>query len=95
MRRRYSQLRAALSARLTGASLLILCLAAAVPVLSGVGPTGSLTTARGVHTATLLANGKVLVAGGQGTGGYLASAELFDPVAGTSNMHVYFFGSVL
>jgi hypothetical protein len=47
-------------------------------------PTGSLTTARGDHTATLLPNGKVLVAGGFGGGiGYLSSAELYDPASGT------------
>ena len=40
--------------------------------------TGSLATAREVHTATLLPNGKVLVAGGFGTSHYLASAELYD-----------------
>jgi Kelch motif/Galactose oxidase, central domain len=39
--------------------------------------TGSLTTAREVHTATLLPNGKVLVAGGY-NGGFLSSAELYD-----------------
>ena len=46
--------------------------------------TGSLGTARYVHTATLLPNGNVLVAGGiGGSTGYLASAELYDPASGT------------
>jgi len=40
----------------------------------------SLTTGREEHTATLLPNGKVLVAGGtDGRGKVLASAELYDP----------------
>jgi N-acetylneuraminic acid mutarotase len=44
--------------------------------------TGSLAVARGQHTATLLGNGKVLVAGGD-NGGSLGSAELYDTTAGT------------
>jgi N-acetylneuraminic acid mutarotase len=42
----------------------------------------SLLTARHHHTATLLPNGKVLVVGGVGTSGDLASAELYDPTSG-------------
>ena len=45
--------------------------------------TGSLNTARYLHTATLLLNGKVLVTGGFGMDGNLASVELYDPASGT------------
>jgi hypothetical protein len=45
----------------------------------GFAPTGSMAAARQYHTATLLASGKVLIAGGSG----LASTELFDPGTGT------------
>jgi len=50
--------------------------------------TGSLATARGDHTATLLSNGKVLVAGGRpsfsgGGNPPIVSAELYDPASGT------------
>ena len=42
--------------------------------------TGDLVTARELHTATLLPNGRVLVAGGANNiSGSLASAELYDP----------------
>ena len=45
--------------------------------------TGGMTTSRDFHTATLLPNGQVLVAGGYNfTGGDLSSAELFNPVTG-------------
>ena len=46
--------------------------------------TGSLHTARYLHTATLLPNGMVLVAGGLGSNlNALSSAELYDPASGT------------
>jgi hypothetical protein len=45
--------------------------------------TGSMTSARSLHTATLLADGKVLLVGGVGAGGesatYLRTAEIYHP----------------
>lgn len=62
-------------------------------------PTGNMAETRGGHTATLLTNGKVLIAGGTDKGGGLppfyfgngsATAELYDPASGqfspTGNM---------
>ncbi len=53
--------------------------------LGGFTGTGSMVTARFHATATLLNNGKVLMAAGDGmgTGSFLATAELYDPVAGS------------
>ena len=44
--------------------------------------TGPLNVPRYAHTATLLADGSVLVVGGSGPDGALASAERYDPVSG-------------
>jgi N-acetylneuraminic acid mutarotase len=45
--------------------------------------TGPMNIARSGHTATLLPNGKVLVAGGGYNRGFFSSAELYDPATGT------------
>jgi N-acetylneuraminic acid mutarotase len=74
---------------LFGATLLVCLLASATNVMAQEPtwrPTGSLGTARYAHTATLLANGKVLVVGGINVTNpcclMTGSAELFDPATG-------------
>ena len=49
----------------------------------GFQPTGDMGTGRAGQTATLLANGKVLITGGYNATQVLATAELFDPASGT------------
>jgi hypothetical protein len=51
---------------------------------------GDMTTPRTWHTATRLANGRVLVVGGDagGLGQELSSAEIFDPMSGTFSQTV-------
>jgi hypothetical protein len=62
------------------------------PVTQVLMPKGNLTVARDFHTATLLKDGRVLIAGGYNfegevndgiTTGIFASAELYDPSTGT------------
>lgn len=48
------------------------------PAWTAVGP---MAAARYAHAAVLLTDGSVLVAGGWGTGNFLASAETYDPTA--------------
>jgi hypothetical protein len=45
-------------------------------------PTGSMSVGRCLHTATLLRDGRVLVAGGWNGEDDFASAELYDPATG-------------
>lgn len=53
------------------------------PVTDTFTLTGSMKVIRHDFAAVLLANGKVLIAGGSNNSGALASAELYDPVNGT------------
>jgi hypothetical protein len=64
--------------------LVLLALATRTPAGPGkLVPTGDTSTARFSHTATLLLNGKVLIAGGMERNGvWLDSAELYDPAKG-------------
>jgi HEAT repeat protein len=56
------------------------------PVTGKWTETGEMNVARDGHTATLLTNGKVLVAGGYGRSGELLNAELYDPATGKWSM---------
>ena len=73
----------------TALASLILTHAISAQTPGTFGPTGSMTIPRVSHTATLLTNGKVLIAGGIQTvsnPGYInlvtATAELYDPATG-------------
>jgi hypothetical protein len=52
------------------------------PATGKFSSTGSMAVPRANFTATMLATGRVLVAGGGGEGGAGASAELYDPTTG-------------
>jgi hypothetical protein len=45
--------------------------------------TGDMLMSRGSHTATLLNDGTVLIAGGASSGGTTATTEIYDPATGT------------
>jgi hypothetical protein len=53
------------------------------PTTGAWSPTGSMSIARAFHTATLLPDGRVLVAAGLGSSGWLASAEIYNPATGS------------
>jgi hypothetical protein len=53
------------------------------PMTGAFAPAGPMVTARTWHTATLLADGRVLIAGGEDASeAFPTSAELFDPTTG-------------
>jgi hypothetical protein len=53
------------------------------PATGNFSPAGSMAEAREWHTATLLQDGRVLIAGGDENDVLLSSAELYDPATGT------------
>jgi hypothetical protein len=53
------------------------------PATGAFALTGSMSVDRSTHTATLLSDGRVLITGGANSGAVLATAEIYDPQAGT------------
>src|SRR5439155_209924 len=81
------QFRDHVSALVTRSVLLVMQLLCAVPLSAQPpgtwSPKGNLSQARTGHTATVLANGKVLIVGGKDVDGQaMPTAELYDPATG-------------
>ncbi len=53
------------------------------PATGTFSPTGAMTDARAGHTATLLLDGRVLMAGGANNAETVVTAEIYDPATGT------------
>src|SRR5437773_11720223 len=74
-------------AALVTRSIVLVMMLCAVPLSAGPpgtwSPKGNLSQARTSHTATLLANGKVLIVGGKDVNGQaMPTAELYDRATG-------------
>lgn len=69
------------------------------PIAGIWSPVGEMVDPRAEHAATLLADGRVLVAGGLSSEGVSASAEVFDPATltwtATGSMHLGRFGHTM
>ncbi len=72
-----------LAATVIALALLITAAPAHAAIAIGWAPTGGMNLGRSGASAVLLASGKVLVAGGDAPAGRTATAELYDPAAGT------------
>src|SRR3989442_762608 len=78
-----NSMRSLLRRRTTSFASLLVVASASRAFAAPFTATGPMTTVRYVHTATLLADGTVLVTGGVGNSAPLTSAEIYDPMART------------